>query len=51
MYIRKEILTRKEYKERIKAGKISSLNDVYKTHDWRGRIIYTIYEFVEEKEG
>lgn len=51
-YKRIEKISRKEYRKRKKNGEINPLDDIYKAHDYKGRIIYTIYHFeMEEKEN
>lgn len=44
-------ITRKEYKELKAKELILPTDDVYKAYDYKKRIIYTVYRFVDEKEN
>ena len=46
MYKRIAKLTKKQYKQWKKENKIQEKDDVYKTYDYKGHIIYTIYRFI-----
>lgn len=48
-YIRTYKMTRKQFREWKKSHDLCSYKyDVYKSYDYKNRIIYTIYEIVEK---
>lgn len=44
-------VSRKEYKELKSKGLILPTDDVYKAYDYKKRIVYTVYRFIEESKN